>query len=179
MFFRYFKEKLAFALFIIFWILLAPIAKSAYMNNWYCISAFMIGVILGKITSTYEIYITVLTKVISIILAIIVGVCYYLYPGENWVVDNVTSLSLSMGFILIVSLFDCSKLKVLQFIGKNSFILCLLQGKTIYKFPYDIFKPGISREIAFIVLLVISILLADFDNQGGKREENDITTNNK
>ena len=164
-FFRFFKEKIAFPLFVIFWFLLAPIAKSAYMNNWYCISSFMIGVILGKITSTCEIQINVLMKVAGIILSIIVGVCYFLYPIIHWLIDTITSLSISMGFILFVSLLDCTKFKILKFIGTNSFILYLLQGKTIYRFSYDVFKPGISRVSAFIVLLVISILLSDIINK--------------
>ena len=66
-----------------------------------------------------------------------------------------------MGFSMI----DCSELRVLSFIGKNSFILYLLQGKTICRFPYILFNTGIRRVVSFGVVLLMSIVLAEMTNK--------------
>lgn len=65
----------------------------------------------------------------------------------------------AIGDILLFCFFDCKKMRILYFIGVNSFILYLLQGKTISRFPYDNYPIGF-RVFIYLVLFVAMILLA-------------------
>lgn len=100
------------------------------MNNWYSIFAFMIGVIFDQIAITYEVQINNSYKCLIIIFSIFAELFIFI-PSKNWYIDTITSLSIAIGFILLASLFNCSQFKVLQFIGKNFFVLYLIEGKTI------------------------------------------------
>ncbi len=92
---------------------------------------------------------------------------YYFYNfRNNWLLDNIASNVLAMGFILIFSMVDCNKFKILRFVGTHSFILYLLQGKIIYRFPYALLDAGLKRVISFIIVLGMSIFLSAMINGG-------------
>lgn len=162
--FRLLSDRKAFPAFVLLWIGLMPIAKSCWRNSFYCISSFCIGVVWGRIASKYEIQMNRCVKIMGVIFSVAVNVYYYQIFRVSWLKDNVASNILAMGFILLFSMIDCKKLKVLSFFGENSFMLYLLQGKTICKFPYSDFKTGILRVILFLIVLALSIVMASIIN---------------
>lgn len=98
-------------------------------------------------------------KVLGVGIAVIVAIIYFFEFRRNWIIDNVASNIVAIGYILFFSFFDCKKMRILYFIGVNSFILYLLQGKTISRFPYDNYPIGF-RVFIYLVLLIAMILLA-------------------
>ncbi len=157
--FRFLPDKVKFLGFVVVWFILIPFAVKGWISGSYCISSFGIGVIWGKLAATGKIQLNAVWKVVISVICLIVAVFYFLYPDKTILVDNVAGNIIAMGFIIFFSMVKCDKLRLLQFIGKNSFFLYLLEGKTIFLFPFSSFAPGL-RPVLFVALLTVSIALA-------------------
>lgn len=159
--FRYIPIKLSSFIFFIIYIIMVPVSATVWGNNFYCVSSFGLGVIWGILATQRKSIISSnkILKVLGVGIAVIVAIIYFFEFRRNWIIDNVASNIVAIGYILFFSFFDCKKMRILYFIGVNSFILYLLQGKTISRFPYDNYPIGF-RVFIYLVLLIAMILLA-------------------
>lgn len=146
--------------FSIYWIISMLFSKQLWPNSFYCVSSFGIGVIYSYITNVLRYQFSNKIKIIIVVVSILAGTGYYFYFRQNTILDNIASNLIAFMIIILSTITDCKKLKVLYFIGVHSFYLYLLQGKIIFGiFSYDNHSEYINL-IAFVVLFLLAILVA-------------------
>ena len=143
-----------------------PIVPKVWEDGFYCVSSFLIGVLLAYGTRKYKITrIPCPIRIAIIILSIAANILYYHHFRSHIIIDNVASNLLAIAYISIIEFWDCSKNKILLFLGEISFAIYLLQGKIIFGFfEYDDYDPNV-RLGCFIILLGINIICASMLNR--------------
>jgi len=149
------------SLLFVIWIPSMMIIPHIWVNSFYCMSSFTLGVLFGHLSQKHALkVIDPYIRVSIIVLAMICTIYYYYHFRQNIIADNILSNLLAISFIAFFSFFNCKNLKVLNFLGRNSYVLYLLQGKIIFGFfPYNNYDSYI-RLLVTILLFAITVAVA-------------------
>lgn len=154
------KPKVAMAVFSVLWIVLLPIMLKIWLYNYYCITAFAVGVWMAAFSNRKSITENTCVRVIAAILCVAIGVGYYFVFRQNIFVDNIASVITAFAFILLIGFVNVEKCRALNFIGRHSFAMYIFQGKIMFGwFPYENYSASI-KLIVYIILFFVNMLVA-------------------
>ena len=166
-FFKFFSQgKLSMCLFMMIYLATMPLMIQTWEFCNYCVISFAIGVLAAKLhTGNAHLVKVWRNNIICFGIAVITGfisVVYYFCfsQNNNIIIDNIGANSLAITWICIARfLVGVRMLAPLNHIGKLSYFIYLLHGKTVLQYPYDQ-RSSIGRFTIFVLLLVATILLA-------------------
>lgn len=158
------KEKYKIMILLSFGFCIAELClcKLCHFNNWWYNTIHLIPV--GMIWAVYEVRIVEFVKkfyfVLSPVLIVVFSSTYHIVKSNVGEQMTIMCMISSLMFVLLI-VFALMKVKIgnsiLNWIGKNSFEVYLMQGFLIYIFRNE--RIYINNNLLYIVLVVLSTLI--------------------